>query len=43
MPLPRRYAAGRRAAAYDAGTPQVLRQVLVGDCETPVAAFLKLL
>ena len=30
------------AAAYDAGTPQLLRQVLVGDCETPVAAFLKL-
>ncbi|MDP3256781.1 anthranilate synthase component I [Bosea sp. (in: a-proteobacteria)] len=29
-------------AAYEAGTPQVLRQVLVGDCETPVAAFLKL-
>jgi anthranilate synthase component 1 len=30
------------AVAYEAGTPQVLRQVLVGDCETPVAAFLKL-
>jgi anthranilate synthase component 1 len=30
------------AAAYEAGTPQLLRQVLVGDCETPVAAFLKL-
>jgi anthranilate synthase component 1 len=26
----------------DAGVPQLLRQVLVGDCETPVAAFLKL-
>ena len=30
------------AAAYEAGTSQLLRQVLVGDCETPVAAFLKL-
>lgn len=30
------------AAAYETGTPQLLRQVLVGDCETPVAAFLKL-
>ena len=30
------------AAAYEAGTPQLLRQVRVGDCETPVAAFLKL-
>jgi anthranilate synthase component 1 len=30
------------AQAYDAGTPQLLRRVLVGDCETPVAAFLKL-
>lgn len=30
------------ASAYEAGTPQLLRQVLVGDCETPVAAFLKL-
>lgn len=30
------------AAAYDAGNVQVLRQALVGDCETPVAAFLKL-
>jgi anthranilate synthase component 1 len=28
--------------AYEAGAPQLLRQVLVGDCETPVAAFLKL-
>jgi anthranilate synthase component I len=27
---------------YTNGTPQLLRQVLVGDCETPVAAFLKL-
>lgn len=26
----------------DAGVPQLVRQVLVGDCETPVAAFLKL-
>lgn len=32
----------RFAAAYEAGAPQLLRQVLVGDCETPVAAFLKL-
>lgn len=32
----------RFAATYEAGTVQVLRQVLVGDCETPVAAFLKL-
>ncbi|HEY5796534.1 MAG TPA: anthranilate synthase component I, partial [Bosea sp. (in: a-proteobacteria)] len=32
----------RFAATYGAGTPQLLRQVLVGDCETPVAAFLKL-
>ncbi|HEV7258437.1 MAG TPA: anthranilate synthase component I [Bosea sp. (in: a-proteobacteria)] len=32
----------RFAAAYEAGTPQLMRQVLVGDCETPVAAFLKL-
>ncbi|PTM42950.1 anthranilate synthase component I [Bosea sp. 124] len=32
----------RFTAAYEAGTPQLLRQVLVGDCETPVAAFLKL-
>jgi anthranilate synthase component 1 len=34
--------AQRFAAVYEAGTAQVLRQVLVGDCETPVAAFLKL-
>ena len=27
---------------YEAGTPQLLRRALVGDCETPVAAFLKL-
>jgi anthranilate synthase component 1 len=32
----------RFAAAYDAGTPQLLTQSMVGDCETPVAAFLKL-
>lgn len=32
----------RFAEAYEARTPQLLRQVLVGDCETPVAAFLKL-
>ena len=32
----------RSPQAYEAGTPQLLRQVLVGDCETPVAAFLKL-
>ncbi len=32
----------RFAAGYEAGTPQLLRQALVGDCETPVAAFLKL-
>ena len=30
------------AAVYESGTAQVLRRVLVGDCETPVAAFLKL-
>lgn len=30
------------AEAYDAGAPQLLRRVLVGDCETPVAAFMKL-
>ncbi|WP_420100844.1 anthranilate synthase component I [Bosea sp. (in: a-proteobacteria)] len=30
------------APLYDAGAPQLLRRVLVGDCETPVAAFLKL-
>ena len=30
------------AQGYEARTPQLLRQVLVGDCETPVAAFLKL-
>ncbi|MGL4438452.1 MAG: anthranilate synthase component I family protein, partial [Bosea sp. (in: a-proteobacteria)] len=27
---------------YEAGTGQILREVLVSDCETPVAAFLKL-
>jgi anthranilate synthase component I len=27
---------------YNTGKPQLLRHVLVGDCETPVAAFLKL-
>ncbi len=27
---------------YEQGQPQLLRQILVGDCETPVAAFLKL-
>ncbi|RDJ24206.1 anthranilate synthase component I [Bosea caraganae] len=32
----------RFAATYDAGNVQLLRQALVGDCETPVAAFLKL-
>ena len=32
----------RFAQGLEAGTPQLLRQVLVGDCETPVAAFLKL-
>ncbi len=30
------------AERYDAGDAQLLRHVLVGDCETPVAAFLKL-
>ncbi|MGH6781553.1 MAG: anthranilate synthase component I, partial [Sphingomonadaceae bacterium] len=30
------------AELYDAGVPQLLRRVLVGDCETPVAAFMKL-
>ena len=30
------------ARDYESGAPQLLRQVLVGDCETPVAAFLKL-
>jgi anthranilate synthase component 1 len=30
------------AQAYEGRTPQLLRQILVGDCETPVAAFLKL-
>ena len=30
------------AATYESGAPQLLRQVLVGDCETPVAAFMKL-
>ncbi|WP_332685261.1 anthranilate synthase component I [Bosea sp. (in: a-proteobacteria)] len=32
----------RFAAAYDAGQPQLLTLSLVGDCETPVAAFMKL-
>ena len=32
----------RFAQIYETGAPQLLRQVLVGDCETPVAAFLKL-
>ena len=32
----------RFAEGLDAGVPQLLQQVLVGDCETPVAAFLKL-
>ena len=27
---------------YDKGQPQLLRATLVGDCETPVAAFMKL-
>jgi anthranilate synthase component I len=30
------------ARGYEQGQPQLLRQILVGDCETPVAAFLKL-
>jgi anthranilate synthase component 1 len=29
-------------ALYAAGQPQLVRRVLIGDCETPVAAFLKL-
>jgi anthranilate synthase component 1 len=29
-------------ARYEAGAGQILREVLVSDCETPVAAFLKL-
>jgi anthranilate synthase component 1 len=29
-------------ALYDSGTPQLVRRILIGDCETPVAAFLKL-
>ncbi|MGL4729440.1 MAG: anthranilate synthase component I, partial [Bosea sp. (in: a-proteobacteria)] len=29
-------------ALYEAGQPQLVRRVLIGDCETPVAAFLKL-
>jgi anthranilate synthase component I len=29
-------------ALYAAGIPQLVRRVLIGDCETPVAAFLKL-
>ncbi|AMJ60113.1 anthranilate synthase component I [Bosea sp. PAMC 26642] len=32
----------RFAQRYEAGEPQLLRQILVGDCETPVAAFMKL-
>lgn len=32
----------RFAERYGAGEPQLLRRVLVGDCETPVAAFMKL-
>ncbi|WP_332696730.1 anthranilate synthase component I [Bosea sp. (in: a-proteobacteria)] len=32
----------RFAAAYDAGQPQLVTLSLVGDCETPVAAFMKL-
>lgn len=32
----------RFAAAYATGEPQLLTLSLVGDCETPVAAFLKL-
>lgn len=32
----------RFTAAYDAGEPQLLTLSLVGDCETPVAAFMKL-
>jgi anthranilate synthase component I len=27
---------------YDKGQPQLLRSTLIGDCETPVAAFMKL-
>ena len=30
------------SAAYEAGVVQLLTRSLVGDCETPVAAFLKL-
>lgn len=30
------------AKRYDAGETQLLRTTLIGDCETPVAAFLKL-
>jgi anthranilate synthase component I len=30
------------AAAYDAGRAQLLVETLVGDCETPVGAFMKL-
>jgi anthranilate synthase component 1 len=30
------------AAAYEAGRAQIVRDVLVADCETPVAAFMKL-
>ena len=32
----------RFAEAYASGKGQIVRDVLVGDCETPVAAFLKL-
>ena len=32
----------RFTAAYDAGQPQLVTLSLVGDCETPVAAFMKL-
>ncbi|MBU3730582.1 MAG: anthranilate synthase component I [Beijerinckiaceae bacterium] len=30
------------ARAYDKGSPQILKRVLVGDLETPVSAYLKL-
>ncbi len=30
------------AARYDAGQAQLVRETLVADCETPVAAFMKL-
>lgn len=32
----------RFKATYDAARPQLVREVLVADCETPVAAFMKL-